>query len=420
MFALIAVGAATIAGYELTNGSLRLAIAFSLIPLAVWLLSHPAIPLVLLGASIPAAIVSLSGASEYSSGYKFGASDILLALVGAGILLEWSVARPVPVVRALRPVARPVAQYAAVMLLLLSFHHGFHDIVKTAQRFELFLIPLVVGAFAALTGCHVRVLKAYVLASTLLALVFPFDSFGMQHNPVGQFVGNAILLLVAVRSLRRFFPCFAILVPGLLLIQSRGAILATALGFGVIITLQFSGKRPGLRRALPIILVALGGFVLAPPSVQQRLTTLSSGSPSQTQTSGQYAIYLRRQFAKDAHRIIDSHYLTGVGIGNYFAGDTRVSAAPVQDPHEVLLLQAAEGGYPLAASFVLLVVGVLFALRRLRRVDVGAAAAGVLIATVAHGLVDVYWVRGTPVLGWLLVGMACGGLSRMRETEHSS
>jgi hypothetical protein len=23
-----------------------------------------------------------------------------------------------------------------------------------------------------------------------------------------------------------------------------------------------------------------------------------------------------------------------------------------------------------------------------------------------HGLVDIYWVRGTPVLGWLLVGMA--------------
>jgi hypothetical protein len=35
---------------------------------------------------------------------------------------------------------------------------------------------------------------------------------------------------------------------------------------------------------------------------------------------------------------------------------------------------------------------------------------------VAHGLVDVYWVRGTPILGWLLVGMACGGLLKLRGT----
>jgi hypothetical protein len=88
---------------------------------------------------------------------------------------------------------------------------------------------------------------------------------------------------------------------------------------------------------------------------------------------------------------------------------------PVLDPHQVLLQQEAEGGYIFGAAFVVLVGGAMLALRRMRQVDVAAAAAGVLIATVAHGLVDVYWVRGTPVLGWLLVGMACGGLSRLRS-----
>jgi hypothetical protein len=53
----------------------------------------------------------------------------------------------------------------------------------------------------------------------------------------------------------------------------------------------------------------------------------------------------------------------------------------------------------------------------MRQIDVAPAAAGILIATVAHGLVDVYWVRGTPVLGWLLVGMVCGGLARRREAQ---
>jgi len=84
------------------------------------------------------------------------------------------------------------------------------------------------------------------------------------------------------------------------------------------------------------------------------------------------------------------------------------------DPHDVVLLQAAEGGWAFAGSFVVLVLGGVLALIRLRRVDLAPAALGVLIATVAHGLVDVYWVRGTPVLSWLLVGMVCAGAYRAR------
>jgi hypothetical protein len=56
----------------------------------------------------------------------------------------------------------------------------------------------------------------------------------------------------------------------------------------------------------------------------------------------------------------------------------------------------------------------------MRQVDVGPAAAGVLIATAAHGLVDIYWVRGTPILGWLLVGMACGGFMKLRRERLST
>ena len=54
---------------------------------------------------------------------------------------------------------------------------------------------------------------------------------------------------------------------------------------------------------------------------------------------------------------------------------------------------------------------------RMRHSEFSAAAVGVVLATAAHGLVDVYWVRGTPVLGWLLVGMACGALAQRRHRE---
>ena len=67
-----------------------------------------------------------------------------------------------------------------------------------------------------------------------------------------------------------------------------------------------------------------------------------------------------------------------------------------------------------AASFLLLIGGTALALWRMRRVELAPAAAAVLLATFAHGLVDVYWVRCLPVLGFLLVGMVCGLAARRR------
>lgn len=412
-FGIAVALAAALAGYALVNGHERLAIVLSLAPLTVCLVARPTVPLVFLGASLPALASVTAGGSggAGSGGYNAAVSDFLLVLVGAGIFLGWTIARPEPVVRALRPVALPVLLYSAVMLMLLAFHPDLRDLAKTGQRFELFLLPLIVGAFAALTGWHIRMLKAYVLATTVLAVIWPFHHIG-NHNPVGQLIANAILLLVGVRALRPLFPCLALLAPGLVFTVSRGAIAATVVGVMVIVVLQRSRGRRIVTRLLPLVLLALAAFALAPSGLQTRVTTFHAGK----QTTGEYAIYLRQQFAEDAHRIIDAHPWTGVGIGNYGEADA-LSAAPVLDPHQVLLLHEAEGGYIFGASFILLIIGVMFALRRMRQVDVAPAAAGVLIATVAHGLVDVYWVRGTPVLGWLLVGMACGGLAQLRRDE---
>jgi hypothetical protein len=406
--AIAVAAAAGFVAYALASGHRLVATVASLVPIAAWLLAWPVALLVPLGLSIPD-LHSLTGGR---GGFNLSISDVLLVLAGAGILLEAATAKSLPAVRALRPVFPAVIQYSLVMGLLLFFHFGAGNFAKTGQRFELFLLPLLVGAYAALKGKHMRLLEAYVVASTVLAVAWPFHDFGLQKNPVGQIIANAILLLVGVPALRRLLPFLVVLVPGLFLTESRGAIIAAAIGVVVIVVMHGLRERSGVVRGLVLAALAIGAFAVMPAALRERVTTLSASQ----ETRAGYAIYFRDLYSKDAKRIIAEHPWTGVGIGNYREAD-RLSVLPIEDPHQVILFQAAEGGYVLAASFVVLVAGTFLALRRMRRVDVGVAAAAVLLSTVAHGMVDIYWVRGTPLLGWLLVGMACGGFALRRQRE---
>lgn len=399
--------AALIGGYVLFRGPALVAIGFCLVPLILWLVARPKPALALLGASIPITY-SLTGGR---GGFNLSPSDLLLLLVGAGIVFQATITRSLPAIKALRPVAPAVVQYGVLMLLLLAVHLGVSDFAKTGQRYELFLLPLIVGAFAALTGRHIALLKAYVLSATALALLWPLAPGLLgQKNPVGQMIANAILVLVGVRALRRYLPCALILVPGLVLTQSRGAIAAAIVGLAVILALQDSRVRTVFARVSVLALLAFGTYSVLPTSLQTRLTTFQAGVGS----PGAYSLHIRQEYASTAEAIIRAHPWVGIGVGNYLASIPS-NGTLAQDPHDVLLLQAAEGGYLFAASFVLLIAGVALALRKVRHVDVGPAAAGVLLATVAHGLVDVYWVRGTPMLSWLLIGMACGGFATLRR-----
>ena len=408
---IIGVGVALIAGYLLLQGSTLVALAFCAVPLVVWLVGRPGPALILLGASIPITYSLTSG----RGGFNLAPSDLLIVLVGAVILFQATVTDSLPALSALRPLFRAVVPYCFLMLALLAVHLSAKDFAQTGQRFELFGLSLLVGTFAALSGRHLALLKAYLFAATALAAAWPLANSLGQKNPVGQMIANAVLLLFGVRELRRYVPLAFVLVPGLLLTGSRGAVVATVLGIFVILALQESRVRTIFARLSIVALLAFASYALIPASLQTRLTTFAPGVGS----PGAYALHIRQQYATDAVKIIKAHPYLGIGVGNYLAGSAE-GGTQATDPHDVLLLQAAEGGYLFAAAFLVLVVGVVLALRRMRQVDVAVAAAGVFVATVSHGLTDVYWVRGTPVLSWLLVGMACGGLARLQRQQDRS
>jgi hypothetical protein len=379
---------------------------------AVVLFASPTLAAVMLGVSIP----EIQDVTGGHLGVHIAASDIVLVLITARILADAVVSRRSAALRALRPVRVPVVQYAWCILIVLVLHFGLGSTGKSAQRIELFFIPMLVGAYVAIRRDHMLVLKAYVIATTLLALAWPIlNSEGLsgqfQKNPVGQMIVGAILLVIAVHGLRRLLPCMPLLLIGLALTASRGALLALVVGL-VVLSVMYGGarRRTIVARTLALVLIGTAIYPFLPGDVASRLTSYTTAAGA----TGSFAIDLREEFAKDAEQLISQHPWTGVGVGNYVAG-TAANFTSTTDPHDVILLEAAEGGYVFAASFLLLILGAAFALWRLRRVELAAVAAAVLLATAAHGLVDVYWVRGTPILGFLLVGMVCALAAQRRR-----
>ena len=145
--AVLIAAASGVVAYTLVEAKPALALGLVLLPLVAWESSRLTAALVLLGASLPA-FYNIAGGSL---SVNIAVSDVLLAFIGAAILMRIVVTRSAPALAALRPIALPVVQYSVVIGLLLLAHLG-SGAAQTGQRFELFLLPLVVGAYAALRG----------------------------------------------------------------------------------------------------------------------------------------------------------------------------------------------------------------------------------------------------------------------------
>jgi hypothetical protein len=408
--AVVVVGA--IAGYSVT-GRTGLALAIAGATLAVWLMTHLAVASVALGLALPYT-VNIAGAA---TSLNASPSDVLLVLIVVGVLAEATLTRELSFAPALRLLLLPVTAYATAMLLVLAYHAGGTSVIKTGQRFELFLVPIIIGAVVAVRQQEELLLKAYLASVTLFAALWPvFHGIG-QKNPAGQFIANGIVIIVAVRGLRRWLVCLPVLAFGLLFTESRGAIVGT--GFGLVAVLLVQGARSPkvlLARVVPLLILVLIAFKFLPETAQTRTTTFKSG----TATDAQYSLHIRDLYRRDANALVRLNPWWGVGVGQYRTG--TVAGGDINtDPHQVLLFQRVEGGPLLEGGFIVLVLGSVLLLgwrTRARYAPLSAAAVGVTVATVGHGLVDVYWVRGTPVLGWLLVGMAAAQVgARQRVTQ---
>jgi O-antigen ligase len=393
-----------------------IAFAVAVVPLALLLLLRPDIATVLAVAALPW-FVGLAGGSDYGNSVQYDATDLLLAVAATGIIAPILLRRSLG--HRLGDMRTPwlwLLPYTAWLIVVLVAHFSTHSVIKTARAYEVFLLPVVLGAVVLNRRTARLAMWSFVVSSTALAIVWIAtvgSSTLEQKNPAGQELILAILVAVTLardwRARLTFIPLLAL---GAIFTGSRGAVLGLIFAGIAFLAIRGLGSwRRTLAAVLPLVLVVLLAYNFVPASVQNRLKVLSTASDTGSAgrgslNSAQYSIALRKAYREDAYAVIGGHPLFGVGTGAYVAGDPS-QGTQTADPHEVVLKTAAEQGIPGAALLVVMVLGTGFVLlRRLRVTRWAALALVVQVAAMTHGFVDVYWVRNTPVLGWLLVGMA--------------
>ena len=401
--------------------SLRAALLLPLLPLALLLLLRPVVAAATGVALLPilrSVLGSEGGAAVVSP------TDTIFALALAGLipllLLDETWRKRLTVVR---PVLLFATPYLAWLLVVLAAHPSAHTAFKTMTAVEITLLPIVLGAVAVNRRSAPWALYGFLGSAAFLAILWAGQlgtAFAGNKNAAGQYLALAILLTIILSKGRpHYLIPLPLYVVGLLYAASRGAMVAAVFGAIALLALRGLGSwRRTVAATTVLTLVVLVGYNTVPVSLQAKVTAAFSQAggaapaastpevvgQTNVERSTAYNLMIRKAYRKDGVALVEAHPLLGVGTGNY---DTGSGPTRTIDPHNVLIRVAAEGGFPELVTFLFFLGGTgLLMLRRLGHNPWAGPAIAIQIAAFTHGLVDVYFVRGVPVLGWLLVGMA--------------
>jgi O-antigen ligase len=347
-------------------------------------------------------------------GLQIGLSDLLVvvAVVGWGVQVLLNPPEGLRV-RTVRPVSLGLVAYGAAAGLSLVVHPSQVGVITLVQRVIIVVGPLLVGALMVQSGRFRLALEGYLLSASILAVAAMASSgsegfLGVQKNPAGGFLAAGLIIAVVVRPSRRWVLYAPVLAVGTLASQSRGALLGLIIGVGVtLLVVRFRERRR--------LVVAFGAAAAA---LVATFLSLSAGARSRlldASSSTDFAVRYRDEFAADALDAFRAHPWIGVGVGSYTGGRRQPG---IGDPHQVLYFQLAEGGVVLLVGFLVLVAVTFWvALRNAGRTPLAVAALAVQISTLVHALGDVYWVRGTPTMGFLLVGVSLAVVALDRQGD---
>jgi hypothetical protein len=256
-----------------------------------------------------------------------------------------------------------------------------------------------------MTGVMLWLFKSQGIQSSMYA-------FGMNKNGLGPALGCGVAIslsyllgrLPLARTRSGTAMLLAALVTsgfGLVLSLSRGAWIATAAACLLIVLCTRNIKAFLLSFLVLIPLLAVIWNVLP----EQAVSYATNVSPDSSSIQARFNTI---SVVMDAFR---SNPLCGVGVG----------LRKDFEPHDVLILTLGETGVVGLAAFCLMFAAGFYTFVKARRYCQGpgdrqllVTGAALLLLSITHGLMDVYWRRGIGVFGWVSVGIAVAIMNRPR------
>jgi hypothetical protein len=354
------------------------------------------------------AVVAMAGVwiTKRAPGLNVSFTDLLV--VAAGVM-AWAAG----VGRTLRPggriLLRSFAIYLGALGVTLAYNQSLRSDFEWFHRVGMVAGAVFMGAWLVRAGLHHSALRA-LLAVTVLISVFavvdsvssgfaPAQPFGYQKNFIGSITTTVLLVVLAAykefRMPVRWLRIAAVLMAaGLVASQSRGAMLAFAVGALIWWFRRSSKSSPRLRSLALVSAVALA--LVVGVSVKNQLQT--QGTPT--------SLTLRFRETRTTRQLWIDHPFTGVGL-RFFKTPAYAGYAPPTDVFNEIL---AEAGILGLVGFLVFVTGSLVGLSRVQG-ELATAALCVVSARFVHGLFDIYWTGGTTPLPWIVAGMALAPLS---------
>jgi hypothetical protein len=347
--------------------------------------------------AVPAAFV----ATRLPLGSATIAPDDFMVVVGAlapALFIDWRAnAR-------LKRILGALAVYEAGILISVLAAPSFGGYVEVLHRAVIVGGSLLIGVYLAQRNRASEAVTVLLVTSTGMAVASVLTSatshfgaafpLGLNKNYAGSLLSSALIVSYAVHveprtRLYLLRTMQAIIAIGLVATLSRGAMIG--LGLGTLVWAMTTQRSRGL-----VLLFLIVGLPVAVASLVVDFTVLgAAGSAVSHLQIAQAAI---------------GEWLASPVLGNGIRFFQQGSDVLASDPHDVVILTLAESGVVglLAFAFLLWRTGV--ELRRMQTV-LGATGLALLVARLAHGMFDVYWLHGSLEMFWIVAGMALAACS---------
>jgi O-antigen ligase len=389
---------------------------------AGWLaMTRPALAPILLGAAVlvivvavkpvAVAVVSVPGALALQrlGGEIVSLSELMTAV--AAVLGVPALMRSQPP-RAFRLALGAAGAYVLIFATVVVIHPDVVAAGELIHRTVIVLGGLVVGGWLAMERKFGVAMALLAVGMSIVGVLAVVDSASRGWEPaypllfhknfIGSVAATTLLVLLIARD-RIPLPRWAHLttvgltLAGLLASQSRGGMIAFATGvLAWLVVSWLPGKR---RSAKGAVLVAAGLAFVALQSVVSDLDPRNRGEFSSSE--------LRNTINAETIELWRQNPIVGWGVDYWRDPELRTYILD-NGPTNTVLQALAEGGLLSFAALVVLVLGTIYAFTKAQGPLVAAGVA-VLVARLAHGSVDQYWVAAPTALTWVVVGAALMG-----------